>query len=75
MKCEICDGAFETIQRKDEDVAEEGFFRVVEYRKCDVCLSGMIIYHTPRPKWILDSKGDKSLLLNEESLWNALSVK
>ena len=51
MKCEICfEGIFETIRRKDEDVAEEGFFRVVEYRKCDVCLSGMIIYHTPRPK-------------------------
>ena len=50
MKCEICDGTFETIDRRDEDVAEEGFMRIVEYRKCNVCLSGMIIYHTPCPK-------------------------
>jgi hypothetical protein len=48
MKCEICDGTFETISRRDEE-AEIGFIRIVEYRKCNLCLSGMIIYHTPFP--------------------------
>ena len=50
MKCEICDGTFETIQRRDEEDTQEGFMRIVEYRKCNQCLSGMIIYHTPFPK-------------------------
>ncbi len=54
MKCEICDGTFETIQRRDEDAppAEDGtpFNRVIEYRRCNTCFSGMVIYHTPFPK-------------------------
>ena len=51
MKCEICDGTFETISRRDEE-AEIGFIRIVEYRKCNLCLSGMIIYHTPFPAYL-----------------------
>lgn len=50
MKCEICDGAFEILHRRDEEDSQEGFIRIVEYRKCTICLSGMIIYRTPFPK-------------------------
>jgi len=54
MKCEICDGTFEIIQQRIDDMGEKapfiGFCRVVEYRKCKVCLSGMVLYHPAFPK-------------------------
>ena len=54
MDCEICGGTFEIIQSKDEDAqpADDGtpFTRIVEYRKCYLCGTGMVLYHTPFPK-------------------------
>ena len=47
MKCEVCDDTFETIQRIDEEVApaDDGtpFERVVEWKRCPTCGSGMKI--------------------------------
>ena len=49
MNCEICsEGIFETIQQREEEVNTD-FARIVEYKVCSLCLSGMIIYHTPFP--------------------------
>tara|TARA_Y100000296_G_C5119444_1_gene229576 strand:+ start:85 stop:249 length:165 start_codon:yes stop_codon:yes gene_type:complete len=54
MKCEICDGTVEIIQQRIDDMGEKapfiGFCRVVEYRKCKVCLSGMVLYYPAFPK-------------------------
>jgi len=54
MKCEVCDDTFETIQRIDEEVApaDDGtpFERVVEWKRCPTCGSGMKIWHTAFPK-------------------------
>lgn len=51
MKCELCQGEFEILQQRiDDDIGEKGFCRVVEYRKCQVCLSGMVLYHPAFPK-------------------------
>ena len=54
MKCEICDGEFETIQRKDVDAppADDGtpFIQVLEWKRCNTCGSGMKLWHTPFPK-------------------------
>jgi rubredoxin len=56
MKCEVCDDTFETIQRIEEEVApaDDGtpFERVVEWKRCPTCGSGMKIWHTAFPKEI-----------------------
>ena len=50
MKCEVCDGLFEGMgYRVEADPKDETFERVVDYKKCHTCGSGMVIYHPYMP--------------------------
>ena len=50
MKCEICDGTFEGQgYRTEKDPNNPDFDRVVDYKKCNLCGSGMLIYHPYMP--------------------------
>ena len=50
LKCEVCDGLFEGMgYRIEADPKDETFERVVDYKKCHTCGSGMVIYHPYMP--------------------------
>lgn len=46
--CEVCEGDFETLKTKKEDV-DNGFIKITVYMKCKVCGCGRIDYHPPFP--------------------------
>ena len=55
MKCEICEGTFEGQgYRTEEDPQDPDFDRVVDYKKCNLCGAGMILYHPYMPKLIIE---------------------
>ena len=50
MKCEVCNGTFEGMGFRSEiDPNDATFERIVDYKKCNLCGSGMIIYHPYMP--------------------------
>ncbi len=48
MKCEICDGKFETLQTKRE-IEDNEFLKLTIYMKCKTCGCGRIDFHPPFP--------------------------
>ncbi len=46
--CEVCQGIFEVLQRRDEDQGE--MTRVVMYKRCAGCGAGRIDFHPYMPK-------------------------
>ncbi len=51
MICELCGGAFEGMGfRSETDPKESTFERIVDYKKCNLCGSGMVIFHPYMPK-------------------------
>jgi len=46
--CEVCQGTFEVLQRRDEDQGE--MTRVVMYKRCAKCGAGRIDFHPYMPK-------------------------
>jgi len=52
MKCEICNGTFEGQgYRTEDDPMDSTFERVVDYKKCNQCGAGMVLYHPYMPKY------------------------
>ena len=50
MKCEICDGTFEGKGfRIETDPKDATFERVVDYKKCNICGAGMVLFHPYMP--------------------------
>jgi len=50
MDCDCCGGTFEPMGfRLEGDPNDETFERVVDYKKCNTCGSGMVIYHPYMP--------------------------
>ena len=61
MKCEICDGTFEGKGYRTEiDPKDATFERVVDYKKCNLCGAGMVLFHPYMPMYKL---GQESLPL------------
>ena len=50
MNCEVCGGTFEGKGfRIEPDPKDATFDRVVDYKKCNLCGMGMILYHPYMP--------------------------
>jgi len=50
MDCELCGGSFEGMGFRSEiDPNDATFERIVDYKKCNLCGSGMVIYHPYMP--------------------------
>ena len=50
MDCDCCGGTFEPMGfRLEGDPNDETFERVVDYKKCKTCGSGMVIFHPYMP--------------------------
>lgn len=50
MDCELCGGLFEGMGFRSEiDPNDATFERIVDYKKCNLCGSGMVIYHPYMP--------------------------
>jgi hypothetical protein len=48
--CDCCGGTFEAMGfRLESDPEDETFQRVVDYKKCNCCGAGMVIYHPYMP--------------------------
>lgn len=61
MKCEVCDGTFEGKGYRTEiDPKNAIFERVVDYKKCNLCGAGMVLFHPYMPMYKL---GQESLPL------------
>jgi len=52
MNCDLCGGSFEAMGfRSEADPKDATFERIVDYKKCNLCGSGMVVYHPYMPKY------------------------
>ena len=52
MNCDLCGGSFEAMGfRSEADPKDATFERIVDYKKCNLCGSGMVIYHPYMPMY------------------------